>query len=513
MRHLTEFTKYEDAQREFSVARLWDLVDGDKAGLNIAHEAVDRHAESGQIAVKVAHTDGRDEEISFADLSRTSSQLANWLVSIGVQRGDCVGVMIDPSLAFYAALFGIVKMGAIAVPLFTLFGIDGLRARAEDCDLKLLIASEEKADVVNQLENTQVSIANEDFLSALDAFSPEFAVSSRSDEYAIYQYTSGTSRAIPTAVKHSHLSVVYLMIAALYATGIRPGDRFFCPSSAAWGHGLWHGTLGPLTLGITTGTISGKFDPHRFARALSEYEITALSAAPTHFRMLKNSGAANHHHFSISKLSYTGEPLDSTTAEFIEDVFGTDPCSMYGTTEVGTVLVNYPGAEDFDVRRGSLGKPIPGTEVDVHNSDGQPCHPGESGELVVRRKDKWISTKDHGRKDADGYFYYGGRSDDIIISAGWTMSAIEIEDVLLKHEKVEEAAVIGVPDAIRGLIPKAFLVCKTNEHEGLVEELQEFTKSRLSLHEYPRDIEFVDAIPKTPAGKVNRKVLRDQFAT
>ena len=126
MRHLTEFTKYEDAQREFSVARLWDLVDGDKADLNIAHEAVDRHAESGQIAVKVAHADGRDEEISFADLSRTSSQLANWLVSIGVRRGDCVGVMVDPSLAFYAALFGIVKMGAIAVPLFTLFGIDGL---------------------------------------------------------------------------------------------------------------------------------------------------------------------------------------------------------------------------------------------------------------------------------------------------------------------------------------------------------------------------------------------------
>ena len=132
---------------------------------------------------------------------------------------------------------------------------------------------------------------------------------------------------------------------------------------------------------------------------------------------------------------------------------------------------------------------------------------------MVRRRDSWISTKDRGSKDAEGYFYYGGRSDDIIISAGWTMSAIEIEDVLLKHDKVEEAAVIGVPDEMRGLIPKAFLVCSTNEHEGLAKELQEFAKSRLSLHEYPRDIEFVDSIPKTPAGKVNRKVLREQLLT
>lgn len=510
MQRLTEFTTYEDAQREFSVARLWDLLDGDKSNLNIAHEAVDRHAASGQIAVKVAHADGRDEEISFADLARSSSQLANWLVSTGVKRGDCVGVMIDPSLAFYAALFGIVKTGAIAVPLFTLFGIDALRARADDCGLKVLIASEEKAEVARQLDNVDVYIANGEFLSKLETFPPEFAVNSRSDEYAIYQYTSGTTRAIPTAVKHTHLSIVYLMIAALYATGIRPGDRFFCPSSTAWGHGLWHGTLGPLTLGITTGTISGKFDPHRFAKALSEYQITALSAAPTHFRMLKSSGATTDYNYSIGKLSYTGEPLDSSTAEFIEDIFGTVPRSMYGTTEVGTVLVNFPGAEDYEVRRGSLGKPIPGTDVDVHNSEGEPCEPGESGELVVRRRDSWVSTKDHGSKDAEGYFYYGGRADDIIISAGWTMSAIEIEDVLLKHDKVIEAAVIGVPDEMRGLIPKAYLVCNTDEHEGLATELQEFAKTRLSLHEYPRDIEFVSALPKTPAGKVNRKALREQ---
>jgi acetyl-CoA synthetase len=512
MKKLSEYTKFEDAQREFTVSGLWQLLDGDKQQLNIAHEAVDRHANSGRTAVRVAHADGRDEVISFADLSVTSSQVAHWLKSIGVEQGDRVGVMVDPSLAFYSSLFGIIKSGAIAVPLFTLFGIDGLRTRADDCGLKVLIVAAEKAEVARQLSDVLVVVADEVYLSNLVDFPSTFEVTSKSDDHAVFQYTSGTTRAIPTAVKHTNRSIVYLMIAALYATGIRPGDRFFCPSSTAWGHGLWHGTLGPLTLGITTGTVSGKFDPDRFARALSEYEITALSAAPTHFRILKSSGAAGKYSYSIDKLSYTGEPLDSSTAEFIEEIFGTIPRSMYGTTEVGTVLVNYPGAEDYVVRRGSLGKEIPGTEVDVHDSAGVPCKPGETGELVVRRGGDWLSTKDRGSRDAEGYFYYGGRSDDVIISAGWTMSAMEIEDVLLKHDAVIEAAVVGVPDELRGLIPKAFLVCCTRETDGLVKELQDFAKSRLSLHEYPREIEFVETLPTTPAGKVNRKALRDRAA-
>lgn len=512
MKRLTDLVGFSEAQREFSVSALWDLVDGDKQQLNIAHEAVDRHAKSGRIAVRVAHADGRDEIVGFAELSENSSRIAHWLVSIGVERGDRVGVMLDPCMEFYSVLFGVLKVGAIAVPLFPLFGIDGLKARADDCGFKVLITCQDKLNIAKQLSDVDVVLAEGGFLAGVAHFPTTFEAVTRSDDYAIYQYTSGTSRAIPTAVKHTHGSIVYLMIAALYATGIRPGDRFFCPSSTAWGHGLWHGTLGPLTLGITTGTLSGKFDPARFAKALSDYEITALSAAPTHFRMLRSSGVARHYSYSIEKLSYTGEPLDSSTAEFIEEVFRTVPRSMYGTTEVGTVLVNYPGAPDYAVVRGSLGKPIPGTEVDVRDAEGRPCKAGETGELVVRRGSTWVSTKDRGYKDEQGYFYYGGRSDDVIISAGWTMSAIEIENVLLKHEKVLEAAVVGVPDGIRGLIPKAFLVCNSPASVGLADELKEFAKNRLSLHEYPRIIEFVDFLPKTPAGKVNRKALRDRAA-
>ena len=329
------------------------------------------------------------------------------------------------------------------------------------------------------------------------------------DDLAVLQYTSGTTRLLPEAVRHTHRSIVTLMIAALYATGIRPGDRFFCPSSPAWGHGLWHGTLAPLALGVSTGTFSGKFDPVRLLEALQDFEITNLSAAATHCRMIRTSGRAHDFRYAIRKLSFTGEPIDSETAAFIEALFGAKVCSMYGTTEVGVILANYPGADDIEVRAGSLGKPVPGVEVAVHGPDGQPLPPDTVGELVVRRKDDWFPTKDLGRVDADGYFYHAGRADDVIISAGWTMSAVEIEDAILKHPKVAEAAAIGVPDSTRGQIVRAYVVLKGAPEAGLVEDIQERVRANLSRHEYPREVEFVPTLPKTPAGKVNRKALRD----
>src|SRR5690606_15928187 len=163
---------------------------------------------------------------------------------------------------------------------------------------------------------------------------------------------------------------------------------------------------------------------------------------------------------SLNKLSFTGEPIDSATEAFIEELFSTKVCSMYGTTEIGVILVSYPGAEDFPVKAGSLGKPIPGGVVEVHDAEGKPCRPGVVGEMMVKRRGEWIATKDLGRTDEDGYFYHAGRADDVIISAGWTMSAVEIEDAMLKHPDVLEAAAVGVPDALRGQVVKAFVVSR-----------------------------------------------------
>lgn len=512
MAQLTDTLSYADAQAHFSPDRLWELFDGDREFLNIAHECVDRHAGSGRDALIVAHADGTDETITYAELAADSSRFAHHLAARGVQPGQRVAIMLDPSRAFYTAMFGVIKSGAVAVPLFTLFGPDGVRLRVNDCQPALLVTNEEKQEVARAIAGDATLVFDDAFRDTLSALPASFAVRSKASDLAVFQYTSGTTRELPEAVKHTHKALVTLMVAALYGTGLRPGDRFFCPSSPAWGHGLWHGTLAPLALGLTVGAYSGRFNPERLLQALSRHGFTNMSAAATHYRMMKNSGAADRYAYALRKLSFTGEPIDDDTADFVQRTFGLEVCSMYGTTEIGVVLVSYPGAPDFPVKRGSLGKPVPGTQVEVHDAEGKPCAPGTTGQLMVLRRGQWIATKDLGRVDADGYFFHGGRADDVIISAGWTMSAVEIENVMLMHPDVLEAAAVGVPDAVRGLVVKAFVVSDRAGSDAFVRELQDLVRTKLSQHEYPRHVAFVPELPKTPAGKVNRKVLRQREA-
>jgi acetyl-CoA synthetase len=513
MAKLTEYTRHADAQKFADSRALWELFSGNSEHLNIAHECITRHADgSGRAAVRIAHAVGTDEILSFDGIAAGSARFAHWLVANGIQPGDRIAFMLDPSPPFYLSLFGAMMMGAISVPLFTLFGLDGLRLRVDDCKPKLLITNAEKLGIADKVEGLRVVVADAGLLDEIARFPNTYQSVTRANDLAVFQYTSGTTRELPAAVKHTHRAIVTLMFAALYGTGIRPGDECFCPSSPAWGHGLWHGTLAPLALGVTTGTFAGRFDAVRLMKALQDYKITNLSAAATHYRMMKNSGKAKDFAFSISKLSYTGEPIDPATLEFIDQTFHVPACSMYGTTEIGVVLVNYPGASDFVVKPGSLGKPVPGLTLQVQKPDGTPTEPGVVGELMLWRRDRWETTKDLAKIDADGYFYHAGRADDVIISAGWTMSAVEIENTLLKHPDVREAAVIGVPDATRGQVAKAFIVTNRSPSEEYVEELKTFTRDRLSQHEFPRQIAFVGELPKTPAGKVHRKVLRDREA-
>ena len=505
---LTDYTRYDDALRHFSKQALWDLFDGDREKLNIGFECLDRH-DRERIAVRIAKADGSAESHTFGTLSQASNQFANHLARLDVTPGERVAIMLEPCFAFYVALFGTMKAGCIAVPLFTLFGPDGLALRLDDCTPRLLLIAPEKADIAPKSEGLRVIVADQEFIAALAQEDASFTPATGGRDIAMYQYTSGTTRELPEAVKHGHQSIVTVMIAALYATGIRSGDKFMCPSSPAWGHGLWHGTLAPLALGITTASYAGPFKAERLLAALEEFDISNLSAAATHYRMMKRSGAASRHSFALEKLSFTGEPIDSNTAEWAEATFGHAVCSMYGTTEIGVILVDYPGAADHKIKTGSLGKPVPAMELAIMAPDGSPCPPGTIGEIMVKRGENWFPTKDLGRTDDDGYYYHAGRADDVIISAGWTMSAVEIEDVLLKHPDVAEAAAIGVADDIRGQVVKAFIVSTRTGDDEFRSELQEFTKQRLSAHEYPRIVAFADQLPKTPAGKVNRKVLRD----
>ncbi len=513
MKKLTEYTSYADAREHANSAALWELFDGDREYLNIAHECMTRHADgSGRAAVRLACADGRDEILSFDQISTGAAQFAHWLDANGVQPGERIAFMLEPSLPFYVCLFGAMQTGAISVPMFTLFGPDALRLRIDDCKPTILVTNAEKAEVARGIDGVRVVVADQGLLDEISKYPGSYEPKTKANDLAVFQYTSGTTRELPEAVKHTHKSIVTLMFAALYGTGIRPGDEFFCPSSPAWGHGLWHGTLAPLALGVTTGTFSGKFDATRLMKALQDFKITNMSAAATHYRLMKNTGNASQFEFFFKKLSFTGEPIDPATLEFIDETFKVPACSMYGTTEIGVVLVNFPGAEDFERKPGSLGKPIPGLKLEVHRPDGTETDADEVGELMLWKKDHWETTKDRAMVDADGYLYHCGRADDVIISAGWTMSAVEIEHTMLKHDDVKEVGVIGVPDEKRGQVVKAFVVTDRPASEEYVKELQDFTRERLAQHEFPRIVEFVSELPKTPAGKVHRKKLRDQEA-
>jgi len=509
MPKLTDYTSYADAHAHFSKQALWDLFDGDHDRLNIGHECVDRHP-PGRTAINIAHADGRNERITFGELATGSNRFANWLLAQGIAKGDRVAVMLEPSLPFYIAFIGAMKAGAVAVPLFTLFGREGLRLRLDDCAPRILLTTAELGARAEGYPSLRVTVADDDFMAEIADAGDDFTPDSGSGDMAMYQYTSGTTRELPEAVKHRHRAIVTVSIAALYATGVRPGDRYMCPSSPAWGHGLWHGTLAPLGLGVEIVSYAGKFDAERLFQSLIELDVTNLSAAATHYRMMKNAGMTRNSGLKIEKLSFTGEPIDSDTEAWAEATFGAPVCSIYGSTEVGVILADYPGAVDFTVKPGSLGKPVPGVDIAIHDADDNACPPGATGEFVVRRRDGWFRIKDLGHIDEDGYYWHGGRADDVIISAGWTMSAKEIEDVLLMHPDVDEAAAIGVPDDERGQVAKAFIVSGRPGDDAFARELQDFTKEHLARHEYPRRVAFAAALPKTPAGKVNRRVLRDQ---
>ncbi len=507
MSGLLEMSDYHDMLKEFSTDKLWELFDGNREKMNLAHECVDRHCGKGR-AISVKHDDGKWEHIDYEELTASSSQFAHFLQKKNVNKGDRVALILEPGKLFYTCLFGTIKRGAIAVPLFTLFGPDGLELRIKDCRPAIII-TDKAALIRRQFPMIKVFGSDENFFGDLEGLPSDYQPTTTAQDLSVYQYTSGTTRALPEAVKHSQRSVVTLMIAALFGTGLRPGDIYFCPSSPAWGHGLWHGTIAPLALGIHIAAYAGKFYPEMILEALRELNVNNFAAAATVYRMLRKSCKDQNLKLAISKCSFTGEPLDPDTFDWVRKYFGVSPGSIYGTTEVGVVMVDYPGMKGHHIRRGSLGKPAPGNVVAILNDKDEIVGANEIGEISVKRKGKWFRVKDFGYYDEEGYFFHAGRSDDVIISAGWTMSAVEIENILLTHESVVEAAVIGIPDELRGQVARAYVVLEKGvESDG--ETIKRYMKDRLSKHEYPREVVFLQRLPKTPAGKVSRKALRDK---
>jgi acetyl-CoA synthetase len=386
--------------------------------------------------------------------------------------------------------------------------------RAKDANAKIIVTQQDRLEIVDRNFFTHVLTQGPDFQQLLDGQKDTYEpVDTRPKDVAVLQYTSGTTSQFPDAVPHYHRSIVTIMPAAVFGRGLRAGDRYFCPSPPTWGHGLWFGTMAPLSLGIALGAYSGKFNIERFLEGLETFEIDNMGAMPTIYRLMINSGILGNYSLHLNKMHYTGEHMDVETFNYLENHFGVPPAGGYGSTEVGAVIHNFPIFKDFEARPGSLGKPMPGQEICLLDKNGKKVSQGLVGEIVVKKRSEWFRTKDAAYADVDGYYWHKGRVDDVIISSGWTISPAEIEDVLKKHSAVKEVAVIGVPDSERGQIVKALIVPKGNHgEENLTEELQIFIKNRLSKHEYPKSIEYVNRIPKTESGKIRRKELRDRYA-
>ena len=507
---ITEYKTYEEAKQDFTWDKVWEICEGNKNQFNITHECIDRHVGKG-IAFRIKFSDGHSKQYTFDQISSMSSQFANALEKDNIGFGDRVAIMLEPSLEFYVSLFGILKRGAVVVPCFTLFGPEALQHRIKDSGAKMLFTSAEKAPLVGDVPIQKVITVGSKFDEWVGKGSTEYERSRETagKDLAILQYSSGTTKKFPTAIDHFHRSVALLSPSGLFAMGLKPGDRFFCPSSPAWGNGLWYGTFTPLLLGIGTGTISGKFNERVLLEALQEFEINNVHAAPTVWRRLFSSGLMDNYKLKVNKISYAGEPMDVDTFRHIREKFGVPPSSLYGSTEVGCIIVDYGGFPDWVVKEGAMGKPLLGLDIRVVDKDGNPVPLGHLGEVVMGRRGKLFPVKDSAIVDEDGYFWHKGRSDDVIISAGWTISPTEIESTLLKHKDIEEAVVIGVPDKDRGNIVKAFIKVRS-QRPGLEKEIKDYVKENLSKHEYPRIIEFVDELPKTPKGNVKKQELLER---
>ncbi len=501
-----EYKTYQDFKENFKLSERWEVFDGDRNNLNITHECVDRHPKE-KTAIRIKFADGRIETYTFGELSRLTSQFASMLERLGVNAGDSVAITLNPSLEFYVSLFGILKRGAVVVSCSPLFGPEAIEYRVSKANAKMVVTHRDKPELIKDGLVPHLVIA-EELRERLQKEDEHYQPNTSPDALAFLQFSSGTT-GMPKAVAYGHKAVTMAAVHMKFGIGLREDDNYFCPASPAWGMGIWYAAIGPLIYGNTIGGYSGKFDTELILKALDEFEVTNLFAPPLVYRRIMESDKLDNYKLKLRRMTYTGGKLDMDVLQFFQDRFGLAIQSCYGSTEVGVILADY-AFDDWKVKPGSLGKPIPGTKVAVIDDDGKELPPGQEGKIAVWLGNKWTTLGDAGYVDEDGYFWYRSRIDDIIISAGYTIGPIEIENVLEKHPSVSEAAVVGSPDKDRGEVVKAFIIPNREPTEELKRDVQEFVKTRLSKHEYPREIEFVSELPKTPDGKIKRKVLRER---
>ncbi|MCB1971094.1 MAG: acyl-CoA synthetase [Geminicoccaceae bacterium] len=505
------------------------------ASMNIAELCCTRHADRSNRPALILHDENRT--IGFLDLERRASRLAHVMAAHGVVRGDRVAIFLDQQLDTAAAHIATSKIGAIALPLFRLFGPDALQHRLHDSGAKLVLTDAEGSERIAMIRDELPELATVlvtgvplecQLENARDRFD---AVSTSSNDPAVLIYTSGTSGPPKGALHAQRVLLGHLPgVQMTHEFFPHDGDCFWTPADWAWIGGLLDVLLPSLYFGVpVVATRLGKFDPHAAADLMGRHDVRNAFLPPTSLKLMRDAQIdARAHGAILRSIGSGGERLGDEVLGWAQDSFGVTINEFYGQTECNLVVSNL--AQLAAPRAESMGMAVPGHEVAIIDGNGDPMLPGETGSIAVRHPDpvmflgywnqpeatrakfrgNWLVTGDLGRMDEDGFFTYLGREDDLITSAGYRIGPAEVEACLMRHEAVAMCAVIGVPDELRGERVKAFIVLRQGASPGeeLSNNIRNFVRHRLAAHEYPREIEFLHELPMTATGKIRRMDLR-----
>ena len=544
---------YETERPHFS----WEAARAELEGLpgggsNIAHEAVDRQVRAGRgeaVALRWLGKNGERREFSYAELARSSNRFANGLRRLGIQRGDRVCVLAGRIPELYVTALGALKAGAVFCPLFSAFGPEPVRVRLAKSRARVLVTTallyERKVRAqrgeLPDLEHVLLTDGGgaepglHSFHALLEAESDQFAIPfTDPEDWALLHFTSGTTGS-PKGAIHVHDAVVAHRLTGRWVLDLRPGDVYWCTADPGWVTGVSYGIIAPLTNGATLVVDEAEFDASRWYAILERERVNVWYTAPTAIRMLMKAGAdlARGHDLSALRFAASvGEPLHPEGVVWGLEALGQPFHDTWWQTETGAIMIANTRAQD--IRPGSMGRPLPGIEAAIvrRRPEGgvDLLEPGAEGELALRvgwpslfrgyLDDEeryrqcfaagWYLTGDLATRDADGYYWFLGRADDVIKTAGHLIGPFEIESVLLGHPAVAEAGMIGKPDEFAGQIIKAFVALKPGYAAGdaLRKELIGFARTRLGPAVAPRELEFVADLPKTRSGKIMRRLLR-----
>jgi acetyl-CoA synthetase len=493
---------------------------------NIAADCCDKHPRD-KLAMVHERFDGRVRTLTWGDLQDLSNRAANLLEAHGVGRGDRVAVVLPPIPEAAATFFGTWKRAAILLSMSVLYGDEGIAHRLGDSEPKVLVTDAANAPRFRE-SGVPLIVLDEDVLAKQSA--AHVTADTAADDPAQLYYTSGTT-GLAKGIVHAHR---YLLghEEFVYCHEVEDGERFHGMGEWAWAAGIAP-LLGPWRLGAVQCVYQreGGFDPHKQLDFLSRHEVTNVFTTPTAMRsMMAVSDAGARYPCRFRRVCSAGEPLNPEAIRWFREQYGLTVLDYYGLTESYPLVGNFPWME---VREGSMGRPMPGWDVQILDEDENEVAVNERGEICLRARSnphyplgywrnedaaretfggEWFHTKDAATMDEDGYVWYAGRADDVIISAGYRIGPFEVESVCIEHPAVREAAAVASPDERRGSVVKAFVVLAAGHEpsDELAAEISQFVRERLSQYAYPRKVEFVDDLPKTLTGKIRRIELRER---